>query len=386
MRAGMISTFAIMKNTFPALNGWGFPSDVRPIVIAGPCSAENREQMLITAEGLKNSGVHALRAGIWKPRTRPGSFSGVGDEGLQWLIEAGQETGLPVTTEVARPAQAEAALKAGVNFLWIGARTTVNPFLVQEIADTLIGIDIPVLVKNPVNPDIDLWTGAVERLMKSGIKNIAAVHRGFSSYENSNYRNKPNWEIPIEMKRRFPDMLMFCDPSHICGNRFMLAYISQVAMDLRFDGLMIESHFNPGIALTDSAQQITPADLADLISKLQIRKSYPVSAFELSRLEDLRDQIDEIDDDIVKVIADRMEIARQIGDYKLHNNIAILQPERWEEIIRTRTENGLSRQLSAGFMKKLYSIIHEESILQQTGRMSEENANSKLNPLTDENL
>lgn len=322
-----------------------------------------------TAVALKAAGVHALRAGIWKPRTRPGSFQGMGEQALKWLKDAGQATGLPVMVEVAHPAHIELALKAGIDMIWLGARTTVNPFLVQEMADALRGVHVPVLVKNPVNPDLELWQGAIERLLNTGITEIAAVHRGFSSYENSTYRNKPNWEIPIELKRRIPGIPLFCDPSHICGNTFMIPYVIQVAIDLQYDGLMIESHINPPLALSDAKQQVTPGELRHMLDGLVLRKPAADSAYELSRIEDLRDQIDEIDNEIVNMLANRMKVARLIGTYKLHQNIAILQPERWNEIIRSRTENGISQNLSADFIHKLYGIIHEESILQQTIQM-----------------
>jgi chorismate mutase len=367
--------------TFKPLSDWGFHFGSRPVVFAGPCSAETPEQLHITAQQLKLQGVQALRAGIWKPRTRPGSFHGIGDEGLAWLVEAGKETGLPVMTEVAHPKHIDAALKAGVDILWLGARTTVNPFLVQELADVLQGVDVPVLIKNPVNPELELWLGAIERILKTGNERVAAIHRGFSSYENSTYRNKPNWEIPIELRRRLPGIPMFCDPSHICGNTFMLAYVAQFALDLQYDGLMIESHYNPSIALSDAAQQLTPQALGELLASLEVRKPSADNAFELSRLEDLRDQIDEIDGELVNLLANRMNIARLIGKYKFHNGVTILQPERWEEIIKSRTKNGIDQQLSREFILKLYTIIHEESIFHQTQQMAEERKSSehKLN-------
>jgi chorismate mutase len=360
-----------MKELVESLTGWGFPP-VRPVVFAGPCSAETEEQVMETALLLKAQGVHALRAGIWKPRTRPGSFHGVGEEALEWIVNAGKVTGLPVMVEVANAKHVELALNAGINILWLGARTTVNPFHVQEIADALSGADVPVLVKNPVNPDLELWMGAIERILKTGNTKVAAIHRGFSSYENSTYRNKPNWEIPIELRRRMPGLPMFCDPSHICGNTFMLAYIAQFAMDLQFDGLMIESHRDPSNAWSDAAQQLTPAELGSLIDNLEIRDKKSQSPFVLSKLEDMRDQIDEVDNRILNMIAERMEIARTIGTHKFHNNITILQPDRWNEIINSRIKKGESQLLSKEFILKLYGIIHEESIFQQTKVMSDE--------------
>ncbi len=352
------------------LTQWGFGWSGRPIVFAGPCSAETPEQVLETAQKLKNTGVHAIRAGIWKPRTRPGSFQGMGDEALQWVVDAGKTVGLPVLVEVANPRHIDVALKAGINMLWLGARTTVNPFLVQELADALVGIDVPILVKNPVNPDLELWQGAIERILKTGNNRVAAIHRGFSSYENSTYRNKPNWEIPIELRRRLPELPMLCDPSHICGNTFMLAYVSQFALDLQYEGLMIESHRDPKNALSDSAQQLTPESLTDLLNSLIVRKPTSDNIFELSKLEDLRDQIDEVDNEIVNMMASRMEIARKIGNYKYNNEVTILQPERWDEIIKSRTQLGISKKLTRDFILKLYSIIHEESIFQQTQQMN----------------
>ncbi len=371
-------TFANQMIQFKPLADWGFPSFNRPLLIAGPCSAESEQQVLETSQKLKSIGAHALRAGIWKPRTRPGSFQGMGDVALSWIVEAGKQTQLPVMVEVASPKHIEVALKAGVDMIWIGARTTVNPFLVQELADSLLGVDIPVLVKNPINPDLELWQGAIERMWKTGITRIAAIHRGFSSYENSTYRNKPNWEIPIELRRRFPTIPLICDPSHICGNTFMIPYVSQFALDLQYDGLMIESHLEPKSALSDAAQQLTPDELFVLMQNLELRKPTADSPIELSRLEDLRDQIDEIDTEIVDLIANRMAIARQIGKYKYKNNVTILQPERWAEIVRSRTDKAVSQQLTRDFILKMYNIIHEESIFQQTTQMSQEkNANEQ---------
>jgi chorismate mutase len=373
-----------VKNSgIASLSEWGFPAQ-RPVVIAGPCSAESPEQVMETAVLLKNSGVHALRAGIWKPRTRPGSFQGKGELALYWLRDAGKANGLQVMTEVAHPAHIEQALKAGIDILWLGARTTVNPFLVQELADALKGISIPVLIKNPVNPDIDLWQGAIERILNSGNNRVAAIHRGFSSYENSTYRNKPNWEIPIELRRRMPGLPLFCDPSHICGNTYMIPYIAQFAMDMQYDGLMVEAHVNPSEALSDAKQQVTPAELEIILKQLVIRKCSAETVEEISRLEDLRDQIDELDSDIVNLLAERMRVARLIGKYKYHNNIAILQPERWNEIILSRTSNGTAKELTKEFVKKLYGIIHEESIHQQTRQMKKETSSeeSSINDVT----
>jgi chorismate mutase len=345
----------------------------RPLLIAGPCSAESEQQVLQTALQLKACGAHIIRASAWKPRTRPNAFEGFGVDALQWIQLAQQQTALPFITEVANPKHVEQALKNNVSMLWVGARTTVNPFLVQEIAEALRGVNVPVFVKNPVNPDIDLWIGAIERFMQNGIKKVAAIHRGFSSYENSMYRNKPNWEIPIALRMRMPDVPLICDPSHICGNTTMLHYVSQVAMDLQYDGLMIESHINPAVALSDAKQQVTPAEFQQLIQKLIIRNATVQDAFELSKLEDLRDRIDEIDDTVIETLAQRMHVARQIGKYKDQNNVAILQPQRWEEILRTRIKSGTDKKLSKEFLLRLYSLIHEESIMQQTAQMNKRN-------------
>ena len=363
---------------FKPLNDWGIFKGNHPLLIAGPCGAESREQVLETARLLSQQNVQLFRAGVWKPRTRPDSFEGAGEQSLEWLQEVKANFKLPVTIEVAQPRHIELALKAGIDCLWIGARTTVNPFLIQQLADALKGVDVPVMIKNPVNPDLELWMGAIERINKAGITKIAAIHRGFSSYENSTYRNKPNWEIPIELRRRLPGIPLICDPSHICGNTFMLSYVAQFALDLQYDGLMLESHVNPKAALSDAKQQLTPAELETLITNLICRKPTTENVIELSRLEDMRDQIDELDDEILKSLANRMAVARTIGNYKYHNNITILQPERWEEIIRTRTANGEAQKLTREFILKLYGIIHEESIHQQTEQMNKESVKNKL--------
>jgi chorismate mutase len=363
---------------FTSLADWSIGFHQRPLIISGPCGAETREQIFETARQLKAVGVHLFRAGIWKPRTRPGSFEGMGEKALQWLQEMSEELELPVTVEVASPLHIEQALKHKVDVLWIGARTTVNPFLVQELSEALKGVKIPVMIKNPVNPDLALWIGAIERINKAGVEKIAAVHRGFSSYENSTYRNKPNWEIPIELRRLMPGLPLICDPSHICGNTFMQHYIAQFALDLQYDGLMIESHCNPSSALSDATQQFTPDALSDLLKSLVVRSATTDNAVALSKLEDLRDQIDELDDQIVTLLAERMRIARLIGEYKFHHNIAVLQPERWQEIISTRTENGVDKKLTEQFVHSLYTIIHKESIFQQTQQMEAEKQLQRL--------
>ncbi|HRG80637.1 MAG TPA: chorismate mutase, partial [Cyclobacteriaceae bacterium] len=309
----------------------------RPVIISGPCSAETEEQMVATAKQIAATGkVHALRAGIWKPRTRPGQYEGAGEEGLKWLIRAKQETGLPVATEVANAAHVEACLKAGVDILWVGARTTVNPFSVQEVADALKGVDIPVLVKNPINPDVELWLGALERLNKAGITKLAAIHRGFSSFEKGPFRNVPMWDLAIDLKTRVPDLDMICDPSHIAGNRDLIAFISQKALDLDMAGLMIESHINPDAAWSDAKQQVTPAVLGRIIDELVVRTQSTDNKTFKDTLSILREQIDHLDDEIMQKISARMKISEKIGQYKKENNVTILQVNRWEEIVQTR--------------------------------------------------
>ena len=342
----------------------------RPVIIAGPCGVESETQIHEIAEALKNSGVHLLRGGIWKPRTRPGSFQGIGSEGLKWLKEAGRKNNLPVTVEVANPRHVEDALKAGIDVVWIGARTTVNPFLVQEIADALRNVDIPVMIKNPINPDLELWIGAFERLNRAGVEKLAAIHRGFSSAGQSRYRNSPNWQIPIELKRRFPQLPILCDPSHIAGVRPLIPQISQNALDLNFDGLMIEVHSHPEEALSDKEQQLTPASLMELLSSLVIRQASVDDAVFMNVLEELRDRIDSIDERILILMAERMGVANDIGRYKRDNNMTILQVERWNEILKTRLQSGEMKELSQEFITRLYALIHEESIRHQTEVMN----------------
>lgn len=344
----------------------------RPFIISGPCSAETEEQMVTTARQIAATGkAHALRAGIWKPRTRPGQYEGAGDEGLKWLIKAKEETGLPVTTEVANAAHVEACLKAGVDFLWVGARTTVNPFSVQEIADALRGVDIPVLVKNPVNPDLELWIGALERLSRSGINKLGAIHRGFSSFEKGPFRNAPMWDMAIELKTRIPDLDIICDPSHISGNRDLIALISQKALDLDMAGLMIESHLNPDAAWSDAKQQVTPAVLARIIDGLVVRSVSSENKSFKDTLSVLREQIDQLDDEIMTRMAARMKISEKIGQYKQENNVTILQVNRWEEIIKTRVTMGKAMGLEEGFMRDLLRLVHHESIQIQTRIMNQ---------------
>ena len=343
----------------------------RPLIISGPCSAETEDQMVATAKQIATTGkVHVLRAGIWKPRTRPGQYEGAGDIGLQWLLQAKKETGLPVTTEVATAAHVEAALKAGVDILWVGARTTVNPFSVQEVADALKGVDIPVMVKNPVNPDLELWIGALERLNRAGIKKLVAIHRGFSSFEKGPFRNLPMWDIAIELKTRYPELDMICDPSHIAGNRDLIALIAQKALDLDMAGLMIESHINPDEAWSDAKQQVTPSVLGRIIDGLVVRTVSSSNKAFKDTLSILRDQIDHLDDEIMTRMASRMKISEKIGQYKKENNVTILQVNRWDEIVQTRVGMAKAMGLDEGFMRDFLRLLHHESIQIQTRVMN----------------
>jgi chorismate mutase len=347
------------------------PTANKPIIISGPCSAETEEQTIATAKQLAATGkVNALRAGIWKPRTRPGQYEGAGEEGLKWLIQAKKETGLPVTTEVANAAHVDACLKAGVDILWVGARTTVNPFSVQEVADSLKGVDIPVMVKNPINPDLELWIGALERLNKAGITKLAAIHRGFSSFEKGPFRNAPMWDMAIELKTRIPELDIICDPSHISGNRELISFISQKALDLDMAGLMIESHIDPDAAWSDAKQQVTPAVLARIIDGLVVRTVSSDNKTFKDTLSILREQIDQLDDEIMSKMAARMKISEKIGQYKKENSVTILQVARWEEIIQTRITLGKAMGLNPEFTSDLLKLIHQESIQIQTKVMN----------------
>lgn len=346
-----------------------------PIIIAGPCSAESEEQVIATAQQLKALGkIHILRAGIWKPRTRPNSFEGIGAIGLDWMISAQNETGLPAITEVANANHVEQALKAGFKKLWIGARTTVNPFTVQEIADSVKGInDLEILVKNPVNPDVNLWIGAIERFMQADIQNVHAIHRGFSAFNSKKYRNEPMWEIPLALKSTFPQIKLICDPSHIGGQRNLLLEISQKAIDLLYDGLMIESHLNPDVALSDAAQQITPVALNQLLDDIIIRTQHSNNIQFAQNLDALRTEINEIDIELQNLLLKRMEIVKLIGQYKGENRISILQPQRWDEIMANYLEFGKKHNLSPEFIERLLASIHIESIRIQTKIMNDNN-------------
>ena len=351
------------KFTLPGLD------TTRPLIMAGPCSAETEEQVLSTAVALKEKGVQIYRAGIWKPRTRPNMFEGVGEPGLKWLKKVKQETGMYVATEVATAKHVYEALKQGIDILWVGARTSANPFAVQEVADAVNGVDIPVLVKNPVNPDVELWIGALERINQAGIKRLAAIHRGFSSYDKRIYRNLPQWHIPIELRRMVRDLPIICDPSHIGGKRDLILPISQQALDLNFDGLIIESHICPEKALSDAAQQVTPDALAEIISKLVLRDAKKTT----EDLSVLRRQIDELDTQLLEVLAKRMRVSREIGQYKKENNMTILQTARYDEIIQKRAEQGNELGLSTDFMIRLLKNIHEESVRHQVEVMNAKN-------------
>lgn len=333
----------------------------RPMLIAGPCSAETEEQVMKTAHQLAENGVKIMRAGIWKPRTKPGGFEGVGSEGLAWLKRVKQETGMYVSTEVATQKHVYEALKYGIDLLWIGARTTANPFAVQEIAEALQGVDIPVLVKNPVNPDLELWIGALERLSNVGLTKIGAIHRGFSSYDKKIYRNLPQWHIPIELKRRFPDLPIICDPSHIGGKRDLIQPLSQQAMDLAFDGLIIETHCNPDEAWSDASQQVTPARLKEIMSELIVREKGQTT----EDLSALRSQIDEIDNQLLEILAKRMRISKEIATFKKEHAMTVVQTERYDEIMNKRVSQAQAMGMSMDFGREIFEAVHEESVRQQ---------------------
>ena len=352
------------------LDAW-FNLNNFPLVISGPCSAESREQLMSTAKEIaKIPQVRVLRAGIWKPRTRPGEFEGVGEEGLKWLFDAKRATGLLTTVEVAEPAHVEMALKHGVDILWLGARTVVNPFSVQAIAETLKGTHVPVMVKNPVSPDLKLWVGAIERVYSAGITKIIAIHRGFHYFKKSPFRNAPMWEIPIELKRTIPNIPIVVDPSHICGRRSLLEEISQKAFDLEMDGLMIESHINPATAKTDAAQQVSPAQLKTLLDNLVVRERQGNPEFQ-NKLEELRTEIDKLDGEMLEILAKRMDIINEIGDYKIENDITILQMKRWAGIIEDRLSIGTNLGLDKEFLLNLLKLIHTESIKKQEKRFKQ---------------
>lgn len=333
----------------------------RPIVIAGPCSAESEEQVLSTGHALAEKGIKIFRAGIWKPRTKPGGFEGVGVIGLPWLQRLKHETGMYTSVEVATKAHVDAALAFGVDILWIGARTTANPFAMQEIADALKGHDVPVLIKNPVNPDVELWCGGIERIYRAGIRRIGVIHRGFSSADKNIYRNLPQWHLPIELRRRYPNLPIICDPSHIGGRRDLVKPLSQQAMDLGFDGLIIESHCNPDCAWSDAKQQVTPEVLKEILDSLIIRDK----ASSTEDLSELRHQIDEIDDQILQILAKRMRISGEIAVFKKENEVQVLQAGRYDEILTKRSSQGKELGMSEEFVKEVFEAIHAESVRKQ---------------------
>jgi len=353
-------------STFPTMRFQPvFSGQKRPVLIAGPCSAETEEQVMATARGLAGKGVDLFRAGIWKPRTRPGAFEGVGSEGLAWLQRVQRETGLKVTTEVANAQHVHDCLKSGVDVFWIGARTTVNPFSMQEIADALEGTNVPVLVKNPVNPDYKLWVGAIERLYKAGLRRIAAIHRGFSTYGDSKYRNVPRWQMPIDLAQEFPELELICDVSHICGRRDILAETAQKALDLNFDGLMVEVHPTPDAAWSDAAQQITPERFGEMTDALIRRTVTTDDPDFLEQIERYRCRIDDLDEEIIHLIAQRMQLVREIGYVKKDKNVAILQPERWRALAEACRRRADKNELSREFTTLFLEAIHQEGINQQ---------------------
>ena len=354
-----------MENS-PGLRNWLDTMDLpHPLVIAGPCSAETEKQVLDIAHELKGTDVSYFRAGIWKPRTRPGNFEGVGAIGLKWLQRVQEETGLKTAIEVANKNHVDLALEYDVDLLWIGARSTVSPFIVQEIAEALEGTEKIVLIKNPVNPDLSLWLGAVERLYKSNIKNLGVIHRGFSTYEKSKYRNIPEWQLAIELQTRFPDLPLINDPSHITGKRDMVFDVSQTALDLNFDGLMIETHCDPENAWSDAAQQVTPATLVQIMKDLKIRKETDQETEYRTKLSNCRAQIDILDNQLIETLGKRMKVADEIGQIKKERNVAVLQTNRWNAILGKMILEGESKGLSEEFVLKLFKSIHQESINHQ---------------------
>lgn len=339
----------------------------RPLLVLGPCSAETEEQVLVTARAVKAIGADLFRAGVWKPRSRPGAFEGAGQEALGWLARVKAETGLPVTVEVATPQHVEAALRAGIDVLWLGARTVVDPFRVQELADTLRGTGVPVMVKNPVNPDLELWTGAIERVRRAGVGEVAAVHRGFSTWApDAQYRNAPLWQLPIELRRRYPELPLLGDASHIGGRRDLIQPLSQRALDLAYDGLMIETHPTPDQAWTDARQQVTPAVLGKILQALVVREPGSADAGYAPRAEELRQRIDNADRELMEALAARMRTVTEIGGHKKAHGVTILQPERWREIFASRTQWAEALGLRPAFVQQLYELIHLESIRAQT--------------------
>lgn len=348
------------------IKSW-LPHIDNPLLIAGPCSLETEEQALATAHELKkDKRVFVYRGGVWKPRTRPGSFEGVGSIGLEWLKKVKAETGLPVGTEVANTQHAEECLNAGIDVVWIGARSTGSPFVIQEIADVLKGSDVVVMVKNPMNPDLSLWMGALERLNRVGLKKLVAIHRGFSPFQETKYRNYPGWKTYIELRRTIPNLPIICDPSHIAGKREYVFEVSQKAFDMGFDGLMIESHIDPSCALSDKEQQFTPSDLATLLTKLVIRQEKFSNVEYENKLDQLRSRIDALDVELMELLAARVEIVKQIAEYKRNNNVMALQIDRWTKMMKNRTDVAEKLNLDSTFIKILFQLIHEDSVRMQT--------------------
>ncbi len=352
------------------LHNWGLPID-RMFLAAGPCSAESREQLLDAARRLKGMGISFFRAGLWKPRTHPGSFEGVGLEGLDWLVDVREQTGMAVGIEVATPDHVEACLKHNIDVVWIGARTTPNPFAVQELANALQGSDISVFIKNPVSPDLELWIGAVERIAGACVKKLGLIHRGFSSSRTSIYRNRPVWSIPIEVRFRIPGIPLLCDPSHMCGRADLIFSIAQEALDLLYDGLMIEVHPHPAKALSDSKQQLTPERFKDLVSRLRLKHEAIINAGFQSRMRELRAEIDSVDESLLELLHQRMNIVREMGRLKSHTDISVLQPNRWRTLLKKRMAIGRHEELSGEFVYQLFQLIHEEAIQQQEEAISQ---------------
>ena len=358
-------------DTIP-VSEWGFfDESIPPLVIAGPCSAESELQVMMTARGLHDFGIHVFRAGIWKPRTHPGSFEGVGTTGLKWLQKVKKEYGMKVCTEVVNEKHVYECVKYGVDMVWIGARTTANPFMMQEIADALRDSEIPVLVKNPVNPDLDLWIGALERLNRAGVKKLGVIHRGFSTVQKIPYRNHPGWQIAVELRTRYPQLPFFADPSHMGGSRAALKELSQRAMDLGLDGLMVESHCDPGCALSDAAQQIVPSELKALLEGLTVRQKGTNDKEYNENIEQLRSRIDVIDEDILLSLGSRMDISRKIGQFKKLHNIAIVQAQRWDEVLSSMIEKGKDYGLSESFISSVFNAIHDASVAEQNRILEE---------------
>ena len=358
-------------DTIP-VSEWGFfDESIPPIVIAGPCSAESELQVMMTAQGLHEFGIHVFRAGIWKPRTHPGSFEGAGVQGLKWLQKVKKDYGMKVCTEVASEKHVYECMKYGIDMVWIGARTTANPFMVQEIADALHDTDIPVLVKNPVNPDLDLWIGALERLNRAGVRKLGVIHRGFSTTQKIPYRNLPGWQIAVELRTRFPQIPFFADPSHMGGSRAFLKELSQRAMDLGLDGLMVESHCNPSCALSDASQQLVPDDLKTLLESLVVRQKGTNDKEYNENIEQLRARIDVIDENLLISLGSRMEVSRKMGEFKKAHNIAIVQAERWDALLSDMIEKGRTYGLSEKFVTDVFNAIHEASVAEQNRILEE---------------